>query len=153
MTAVSIATGYVRKDPFLIGGIRWKLGFYFILGASTSFVNSYLLEMDSSYDNLVLYLQPSTRQLSEQRSRGRHIVDLYSISDEIWQREVCLCVHVHVNTITQKQNYMDILNLTYGFVTRLVDPYQILNQIHPKVYMSIRMHVNAITLNCKKPDK
>ncbi|GBM25377.1 hypothetical protein AVEN_12312-1 [Araneus ventricosus] len=34
LTAVAIATGYAREDPFRIGGIRRKAGFYFILGAS-----------------------------------------------------------------------------------------------------------------------
>ncbi|GBO13236.1 hypothetical protein AVEN_261295-1 [Araneus ventricosus] len=34
LTAVAIATGYVREDPFRIGGIRQKSGFYFILGVS-----------------------------------------------------------------------------------------------------------------------
>ncbi|GBN21085.1 hypothetical protein AVEN_171716-1 [Araneus ventricosus] len=33
LTAVAIATGYVREDPFRIGGIRLVSGFYFILGA------------------------------------------------------------------------------------------------------------------------
>ncbi|GBN78335.1 hypothetical protein AVEN_133536-1 [Araneus ventricosus] len=32
LVAVAIATGYVREDPFRIGGIRRKFGFYFILG-------------------------------------------------------------------------------------------------------------------------
>ncbi|GBM68628.1 hypothetical protein AVEN_124559-1 [Araneus ventricosus] len=29
LTAVAIATGYVREDPFLTGGIRRKLGNYY----------------------------------------------------------------------------------------------------------------------------
>ncbi|GBL95178.1 hypothetical protein AVEN_253513-1 [Araneus ventricosus] len=53
LTTVAIATGYVRKDPFRIGGIRKKSGFYSGDKKSTSFVN-YLLEMGSSYDNLFL---------------------------------------------------------------------------------------------------
>ncbi|GBM26470.1 hypothetical protein AVEN_126966-1 [Araneus ventricosus] len=34
LVAIAIATANVREDPFQIGGIRWKSGFYFILGAS-----------------------------------------------------------------------------------------------------------------------
>ncbi|GBM93904.1 hypothetical protein AVEN_80812-1 [Araneus ventricosus] len=34
LTAVAIATGYFREDPFRIGGIRRKSGFYYILGSS-----------------------------------------------------------------------------------------------------------------------
>ncbi|GBM07372.1 hypothetical protein AVEN_187905-1 [Araneus ventricosus] len=33
LTTVAIAAGYLREDPFRIGGIRWKSGFYFIPGA------------------------------------------------------------------------------------------------------------------------
>ncbi|GBN76794.1 hypothetical protein AVEN_110311-1 [Araneus ventricosus] len=32
LVAVAIATGYVREDPFRIGGTRRKFGFYFSLG-------------------------------------------------------------------------------------------------------------------------
>ncbi|GBM01407.1 hypothetical protein AVEN_236226-1 [Araneus ventricosus] len=34
LLTVALATGYVREDPFRIGGIRRKSGFYFVLGAS-----------------------------------------------------------------------------------------------------------------------
>ncbi|GBN41721.1 hypothetical protein AVEN_129952-1 [Araneus ventricosus] len=43
LTAVAIATGYVREDPFRIRGIRRKSGFYFILGASLWLQKEYII--------------------------------------------------------------------------------------------------------------
>ncbi|GBO32317.1 hypothetical protein AVEN_70319-1 [Araneus ventricosus] len=69
------------KIHFELEGSDGSLGFILFLAPvcggkkSASFLNVYLLEMDSSYDSLFLQRPPSTRQLGEQSSRGGQTVN------------------------------------------------------------------------------